>query len=992
MITNNPYPIYSKFKKLSTINGKSYQDPRNINLKGGAHGVGLIRWTPPVSGVPALWSSNPFSTNDYGLYINASGQLVFSSTGTTTILGAAGGAGGGVPSWEQIYSADKTMAVTTTTFTIDGQHASNDVLTLTDTLNGSGDLLQITNTGTGKDVNGTSSTWSVTKAGVAVFTDIDSPLITSSAALTIAVAGANVITVGTGSNTITMAKATTFSSTIVVTDALTDLISTSNSAAALRITNNTASTLGNGVADLGVAVIRSTSLTTGDLLRLQTDASLTAGSGNYLNLYDTGLSSSVFSITELGVTVIAGLAGSASFTLTAGDMVLSDGSVSITDADDAASLSVINNTATTAAVISFVSTTGIFTGTTTGSYAHISHSGLTTGTLLRLTAVAADTSVGVVDIATMGLTSGSALRITANTGVFTTGGKLIELSSTAAVAGNFLTATTTGAYSGTGQILLSAGAMVSGVQLSIVNSGTAAMTTGSQIRTSVNGTAAIATNGIISFTHTGVYTSTSATDGGFVEIKANSTTAGTILNVVGSGLTTGVGLQLSNGTSAITTGALARFTASGTGTIAVSGAVGGIVSIRHAGIFLSTANAGVLDVRASALVGAGTLANFMVTSASQTAANIMNIEQSGATITAYTGSLLRVVGGFSGASSTGNIIGVTAVNDVAGDALLITNNALTLGAGTLINLVHGTSVLGAGSSMLRITSTGVDTGTTTGVLLDLAATAATSGVLALVTSATLDSGKGLLMNLNGLTTGAGIHVAHTTAVIASGGSLMRLSSTSVDTGTTTGVLLDLSSTASLAGTQVLGTFSGLTTGIGMSLVAAAMNSGTLLKLTATEANLSSGKYIACFDGAANDFSVARYGATVIAGNAALTAALTLTKGDLVMSDGVFQVGTTATVTADAGSVQGGNPITNSYVEISICATGGDSVTLPAAVAGRTVIITNHGAAAADVFPASGDAINEAAADSASSCGINETLLCIAYDTTNWEVVQLARNT
>jgi len=43
-----------------------------------------------------------------------------------------------------------------------------------------------------------------------------------------------------------------------------------------------------------------------------------------------------------------------------------------------------------------------------------------------------------------------------------------------------------------------------------------------------------------------------------------------------------------------------------------------------------------------------------------------------------------------------------------------------------------------------------------------------------------------------------------------------------------------------------------------------------------------GYYIHAYDGAATDFSVRQYGATVIAGNAALTPALTVSAGDFKM--------------------------------------------------------------------------------------------------------------
>jgi len=74
---------------MSTINGKSYQSPSNLNIKGGARGTGLIRFAPPVFGVPALWSTNPFSTDDYGLYVNSLGQLSFSSLGFASVIATA---------------------------------------------------------------------------------------------------------------------------------------------------------------------------------------------------------------------------------------------------------------------------------------------------------------------------------------------------------------------------------------------------------------------------------------------------------------------------------------------------------------------------------------------------------------------------------------------------------------------------------------------------------------------------------------------------------------------------------------------------------------------------------------------------------------------------------------------------------------------------------------------------------------------------------------
>lgn len=199
-----------------------------------------------------------------------------------------------------------------------------------------------------------------------------------------------------------------------------------------------------------------------------------------------------------------------------------------------------------------------------------------------------------------------------------------------------------------------------------------------------------------------------------------------------------------------------------------------------------------------------------------------------------------------------------------------------------------TTIAGAGAANALTLTAGdvlISDGSITMTDADNAATLA-------ITNNTLTTASLATITANGLTTGAGLVIGHTTAVIAAGGSLARISSTSIDTSTTTGCLLDLSSTASTAGTQVVGTFSGLTSGIGVSIVTAALTTGTALKISAVEATLTTGKYIDCYDGAASDFSVGKYGATVIAGNAATTV-LTLTAGNEVITAGnlVFTAGT-----------------------------------------------------------------------------------------------------
>ena len=97
------------------------------------------------------------------------------------------------------------------------------------------------------------------------------------------------------------------------------------------------------------------------------------------------------------------------------------------------------------------------------------------------------------------------------------------------------------------------------------------------------------------------------------------------------------------------------------------------------------------------------------------------------------------------------------------------------------------------------------------------------------------------------------------------------------------------------------------------------------------------------------------------------------------------------VTAATGSTQAtGVLITQPIVEISVSANAGDSVKLPKIITGMQIIITNHGANSVDVFPNVGGFINEAAVNTAKAVAANATLLCIAYDSNNWEALTLAR--
>jgi len=117
----------------------------------------------------------------------------------------------------------------------------------------------------------------------------------------------------------------------------------------------------------------------------------------------------------------------------------------------------------------------------------------------------------------------------------------------------------------------------------------------------------------------------------------------------------------------------------------------------------------------------------------------------------------------------------------------------------------------------------------------------------------------------------------------------------------------------------------------------------------------------------------------IASSTGITAVTTLGYGTLLTE------GLTTGVTAFAGGGQASaTAITTSVVNVTTCATAGDSVKLPAAAAGLTVTIKNSGATALDIFPASSDSIDALAVNLAVRIAPLSVATFRAIDATVWE--------
>jgi len=155
--------------------------------------------------------------------------------------------------------------------------------------------------------------------------------------------------------------------------------------------------IANAIDTENVIDISATGLTSGNGINIAlTEATLSGG--NYIRAYDNTAAAAVFTVGEDGNTTIAGAGGSNIFNITAGDAVLSDGSLTITDADNAATFALTNNTATTVGA-------GVFTD----GLVDISSTSLTTGNLLNLETTTALTSGRVLNASSTStaLTTGS---------------------------------------------------------------------------------------------------------------------------------------------------------------------------------------------------------------------------------------------------------------------------------------------------------------------------------------------------------------------------------------------------------------------------------------------------------------------------------------------------------------------------------------------------------------------------------------------------------
>jgi hypothetical protein len=90
------------------------------------------------------------------------------------------------------------------------------------------------------------------------------------------------------------------------------------------------------------------------------------------------------------------------------------------------------------------------------------------------------------------------------------------------------------------------------------------------------------------------------------------------------------------------------------------------------------------------------------------------------------------------------------------------------------------------------------------------------------------------------------------------------------------------------------------------------------------------------------------------------------------------------ITAHAGGTQvAAVQIVAAQAQISVVGTAGDSVRLPPSQAGAQITIVNNGANAANVFPATGEQINSAGANTAYSLAVTTPIVFYCFVAGNW---------
>ena len=916
------------------------------------------------------------------------------------------GGGTGDDTLNSAYDNGNEITVDSGAVTLNGSHATNVLLDLNYAGSGTGNMIDIQNDTTGsagKDIEGTDDTWSFTAAGVCTATGLimaDNQAITlgtgSDATIqwdgskldiagvanfdgNVTVETGHSLTITNGSFTHTAGDATIDDGSLTITDA--------DNAGTLSVTNNTLTDGGN------LVTLRADAITDKSILYIDNGgASLTTG--YYINCNDDGVAE--FTVGDGGITTIAGGAASNVFNITAGDMVMSDGSITVTDADAATSFSLTNNSVATAD-LAVITSTGLTTGALLklnangaahdGEVLEIISAGDATSTPKGIsvtmtsvsTSTGADSAHGIwVDLpeATSGangievrmdkITTADMLKLDAGGGTMTGAGRYINCVDDAtekfSVASDGAT-TIAGTAAGTTALTLTKGDLV------ITDTDTTTITsvdgTGNTVEI-ISGGAVGAGKGTLTIDQAGELNAT----GALLRLEADDVTATNspyAMQVAASGVDVG-GFYVDTDAATNDACVINADGNLGAGKFAMKIDIGGTPGTGSGALKLDATGTFGGDERIMEISGSGKDAIGLYIDVDTETGNTVHVQNDGAiasgkaVIYADAGGVVNAAGygilaEFTGAAAAGATV-IGAIPDAGGvgikvagggvdtqealyvdadptahDVSYIHSDAVIASDKGLLQLDHATGASAAGSTILRIKESATPNADAIGFEMDVQKDmiAAYIDSDAATNSAVTITGAGDLANNKAM-----LHVLNT-GTINAGSSLVRIESG-----------------ASAAGATAYG-----------------------LEIACNGTNLE-GLYVSQGE---TKFAEA---VTIDAGGETITA------GDLTMTAGNVKKSINAGVTADTGSSQGDGAQTKDIIEIATCANAGDAITLPPAAAGLQIMIINRGANSADVFPATGDNINEAGANTAKSLAANAGMICTAIDETHWECWTQAR--
>lgn len=167
----------------------------------------------------------------------------------------------------------------------------------------------------------------------------------------------------------------------------------------------------------------------------------------------------------------------------------------------------------------------------------------------------------------------------------------------------------------------------------------------------------------------------------------------------------------------------------------------------------------------------------------------------------------------------------------------------------------------------------------------------------------------------------------------------------------------------------------------MTLVSPTTNTGQLVFQAAASAGNTQTTVVNASQAAARTYTIPDAG-----GNASfvMTEGAATLNGTKTFGSPISYSNTTGITAFATGGQASATALTTEFNNVTVCATAGDSVKLPAAATGLSITVKNSGATACDVFPATGDSIDALAVNLAVRIQPSSTITFKAIDATVWE--------